>query len=133
MSKRFICAGIGALSLCALALAVAPRASAQDPILTPVIVDTAAPIIVRAITPKPKEGVVKFQGYIVNANVAQLTARARENDLAVQTFPLSQAAAAKMQKIIDKGGYQHGDKITVYYDSKTRQALKFKGKPSRPL
>jgi hypothetical protein len=46
---------------------------------------------------------------------------------------LSQAAADKMQKIIDSGGYQYGDKITVYYDTQSLQALKFKGKPSRPL
>jgi hypothetical protein len=38
-----------------------------------------------------------------------------------------------MQKIVDKGGYQYGDKVTVYYDPQSHTALKIKGKPSRPL
>jgi len=38
-----------------------------------------------------------------------------------------------MQQIVDKGGYQYGDKITVYYDPRSLKAIKFKGKPSPPL
>jgi hypothetical protein len=51
----------------------------------------------------------------------------------MQTFPLSEPLAAHMQKIVDKGGYQYGDKVTVYYDPQSHTALKIKGKPSRPL
>jgi hypothetical protein len=53
--------------------------------------------------------------------------------MAIRTFPLSQEASDKMQKIIDKGGYQYGDKVTVYYVPATSQAIKFKGKPSKPI
>ena len=35
------------------------------------------------------------QGYVQNANTAQITVRAKGNDLSIQTFPLSEAAAAK--------------------------------------
>jgi ribosomal protein L18 len=59
--------------------------------------------------------------------------RAKDNDLAVRTFPLSQAAAAKMQQIIDRGGYQYGDKVTVLYDPASEKAVQIKGKPSKPL
>ncbi len=38
-----------------------------------------------------------------------------------------------MQAIIEKGGYQYGDKITVFYNPQTLQAANFKGKPSRPI
>jgi hypothetical protein len=38
-----------------------------------------------------------------------------------------------MQAIIDKGGYQYGDRITVYYDAQSLEAMKFKGKPSPSL
>ncbi len=108
-------------------------AAAQGPI-TPIIVDTAATIIVNAIKPKPKAtGQVKFEGYVQNANIAQITVRAKGNDLSIQTFPLSEAAAAKMQQIIDKGGYQWGDKVTIYYDPATVKAIKVKGKPSKPV
>jgi hypothetical protein len=37
-----------------------------------------------------------------------------------------------MQKIVDKGGYQYGDKVTIYYNPSTMQAMKVKGKPSKP-
>jgi hypothetical protein len=119
----------------------ASRAAAQDPILTPIIVnevapmvvDEAAPIIVK-LAPKPKQtGLQKYEGYIVHANIAQVTVRAKGNDLGIQTFPLNPDVAAKMQKIVDNGGYQYGDKITVYYDPTSRTAMKIKGKPSRPL
>jgi hypothetical protein len=132
MKKILQLAGGATLSLMALGTLGAPRVAAQDPILTPIIVDTAVPIVVNTIKPKPT-GLAKFQGYVMHANNIQLTVRAKGNDMAVQTFALSQPAAAKMQQVIDKGGYQYGDKITVYYDPQSLQAVKFKGKPSRPL
>jgi hypothetical protein len=118
----------------ALAVAIyASPAAAQSP-LTPIIVDTAVPIIINAIKPKPKAtGQVKFEGYVQHANIAQITVRAKGNDLSIQTFPLSEAAAAKMQQIIDKGGYQYGDKVTIFYDPATVKAIKIKGKPSKPV
>jgi hypothetical protein len=133
MKKAFVYSGVSALALLGVALLAPSRASAQDPVLTPVIVGEAAPIIVKAVTPKPKPGVQKFQGLFLNGSIAQVTLKQRGNEMAIQTFPLSEVASAKMQKIIDKGGYQYGDKVTVYYDMTTHKALKFKGKPSRPL
>jgi hypothetical protein len=112
----------------------ASRAAAQDPVLTPIIVSEVAPIVVSAVTPKPKPpGIVKFEGTIVNANTAQVTARAKNNELSLQTFTLNPEVATKMQKIVDNGGYQYGDKVTIYYDATSRTAVKIKGKPSRPL
>ena len=107
-------------------------AIAQDPILTPIIVDTAVPIIVAAVKPKPT-GLDKFEGFVMNANTAQITLRAKGSDLTIRTFSLSEVASAKMQKIVEKGGYQFGDKVTVYYEPATSKAIKFKGKPSKPI
>ena len=134
MKQTLHLAVIAALGLAALATLGAPKASAQDPILTPIIVDTAVPIIVNAVTPKPKNiGLVKFEGFVMSANTAQVTVRAKGNDMAIRSFALSQPAATKMQQIVDKGGYQYGDKITVYYDPQSLEAMKFKGKPSPSL
>ena len=52
----------------------------------------------------------------MNANTAQITVRAKGNDMAIRTFTLLREAATKMQTIVDKGGYQYGDKVTVMYD-----------------
>jgi len=120
-------------SLPVLALAVlwCSPAAAQDPgVITPIIVDTAVPIIVNAVKPKPT-GLAKFDGFVMNANIAQITVRAKGNDLTIQTFTLSQEAATKMQQTIDKGGFQYGDKVSVLYDPGSLKAVKVKGKPSR--
>jgi hypothetical protein len=125
--------GLGLPLLLAAAGALSSPAAAQSPI-TPIIIDTAVPIIINAIKPQPKAtGLGKFEGYVQNANIAQITVRARGNDMALQTFPLSEAASAKMQQIIDKGGYQYGDKVTILYDPATLKAMQIKGKPSKPI
>src|SRR3982074_2249544 len=97
-----------ALWFCA-GVACAP-AAAQDPII-PIVIDTAVPIIIKAVKPAPKpQGQQKFEGFVMNANRAQITLRAKDNDLALRTFALDDKTADKMQQIIDKGGYQYGDK-----------------------
>jgi len=125
-----------ALALPAAFLAAAvscPPAAAQAPVV-PIVVDTAVPLVVNAVKPKPKaNGLAKFEGFVVHANIAQITARAKGSDLTILTFPLSQQASQKMQQIVDKGGYQYGDKVTIYYDPTTMQAIKFKGKASKAI
>jgi hypothetical protein len=135
MKRIVIIAGLGLPLILAAGGVFASPAAAQSPVTTvPVIVDTAVPIIVDAVKPKPKTtGLDKFEGFVMHANNAQITVRAKGNDMAIRTFPLSQAASDKMQKIIDKGGYQYGDKVTIYYVPATSQAIKFKGKPSKPI
>ena len=103
--------------------------AAQDPI----VVSTAAAIIVDTIKPKKQDLRPKFEGTVMNSNSVLITVRSKTNELGVQTFTLSPDASVKMQKIIDKGGYQYGDKVTVYYDPVTHQALRVKGKASKPI
>jgi hypothetical protein len=105
---------------------------AQDPVVAPIVADVAVPIIIKAIKPKPS-GLAKFEGFVMNANIAQITVRAKGNDMSIQTFTLSQQASAKMQQIVDKGGFQYGDKVTVLYDPSSLKAIKVKGKPSPAL
>jgi hypothetical protein len=104
-------------------------AHAQDPI----VVATAAVAVIEAVKPKKQSPYPKFEGTVMNSNNVLITVRSKENELAVKTFTLSQEARDKMQKIIDKGGYQYGDKVTIFYDSTTNQAIKVKGKASKPI
>lgn len=133
MSCRFKFAGI-ALPIALVAAAFCcPRAAAQSPAtVAPIIVDTAVPIVVNAVKPRPT-GWGKFEGFVMHANTAQITVRAKGNDMAVRTFALSPQAADKMQEIVAKGGYQYGDKVTVMYDPVSLKAMKLKGKPSKNL
>ena len=103
-------------------------------VVAPIIVDTAVPIVVSAVKPKSKTaGMGRFDGFVMHANIAQITVKAKGNDMSLQTFTLSEHAAAEMQAIVDKGGYQYGDKVTVYYDPTSLKALKVKGKPSKAI
>ena len=132
-TKLIVCSGISALVL-ATALSSSARAQVPIPVVAPIVVDTAVPIIISAIKPTPKPtGLVKFDGFVMHANIAQITVRAKGNDLTIRTFPLSPDAAAKMQQIVDKGGYQYGDKVTVLYDPTSQRAIRIKGKPSKAL
>ena len=128
-------AGFGLPLLLATAGLFSSPAAAQVPTaVVPVVVDTAVPIVVSAVKPKPKPtGLSKFEGFVMNANIAQITVRAKGNDLGIRTFSLSEAAATKMQQIVDKGGYQYGDKVTILFDPATSRAIKVKGKPSKPV
>lgn len=125
-------AGMGLGALLVTGISGVPAQAQAPAVIDPIVLDTAVPIVVNAIKPKSKTvGMGKFEGYVQNANIAQITVRAKGNDLAIQTFALSQQMSAKMQTIVDKGGFQYGDKVTVFYDPTTRQALKIKGKPSK--
>ena len=133
MKSFFKTFGFGLPLLLVAAGVISSPAAAQNPVV-PIVVDTAVPIVVNTIKPKPKPtGLAKFEGYVYHANIAQITVRAKGNDLAIQTFSLSEVAAAKMQQIVDKGGYQYGDKVTILYDPATMKAMKIKGKASKPV
>ena len=107
-----------------------PPAAAQ----APTVVTLVTPIVVNMLKPKTNaNGLAKFEGFVMHANIAQITARSKENELTILTFPLSQEASQKMQQLVDRGGYQYGDKVTIYYNPSTMQAMKLKGKPSRPI
>ena len=120
---------------CALAAGFAfsavAAANAQVPASVAVpVIETAVPIVVATIKPNRPQ-FPKFEGTVINATVAQITVRAKGNDMAIETFPLTPDASAKMLQIIDKGGYQYGDKVTVFFDPESKKALKVKGKPSK--
>jgi hypothetical protein len=133
MKSSLISAAASTALFLALVFCSSAHAQGPVPVVAPIIVDTVAPIVVSAVKPKPKPGVAKFEGFVMHANIAQITVRAKGNDLAIRTFPLSEPAATKMQQIVDKGGYQYGDKVTVLYDETSQRALKVKGKPSKAI
>jgi hypothetical protein len=119
---------------CALgaALVVFGTTAANAQVPAPVV-ETAVPIVIGALKPHKGPLQPKFEGTVVNATVAQITVRAKGNDMGIQTFPLAPEASAKMLQVIDKGGYQYGDKVTVFYDPDSKKALKVKGKPSKAI
>jgi hypothetical protein len=127
---------IALLSLPALLLAgfSCSTASAQDPSVVIPVVETAVPIVVNTLKPKPlPSGIAKFDGTVMNATTVQITVKAKGDDMTIRTFALAPAASAKMQETIAKGGYQYGDKVSVLFNQSSQQAVKIKGKASKSL
>jgi hypothetical protein len=110
-----------ALALAALALA-APAAAQQE----------TAPVVKAKPAKPPKVKTEKFKGTVVHATAAQITVQGEENQRVVRTFSLSPKMRERMQKIIERGGYQHGDKVTVYYQPTDEVATRVRGKASKP-
>jgi hypothetical protein len=129
--SKIVWLGLRALVLAGLSCSTA---SAQTPAEVVPVIDTAVPIVVNTVKPKPlPNGIAKFDGTVMNATSVQITVKAKGNDMSVRTFALSQAASAKMQETIAKGGYQYGDKVSVLYNQGSLQAVKIKGKASKSL
>jgi hypothetical protein len=129
--SKIVWLGLPALMLAGLSCSTA---SAQDPAMVIPVIDTAVPIVVNTIKPKPlPAGIAKFDGTVMNATSVQITVKAKGEDMSIRTFALAPAASAKMQQTIAKGGYQYGDKVSVLYDQGSLQAVKVKGKASKSL
>ncbi len=110
-----------AVTALGILLALCATLAAQQQVLPPIVV----------VAKKPK--VEKFRGEVLSATTLQLVARSRENATVIRTFSYTPAVREQMQKIIDRGGYQHGDRVEIHHEAGKDVAVKIKGKPSKPL
>lgn len=117
------------LLVAGLAVAAAP-ARAQDPVTA---VAVAAPIVIHEITPKktksPSGAWMKVE--FLHADNNSMVVSEQGNERMIHTFTYNADVKTKMQKIINAGGYQYGDKIKIRYAPGTTVALKIHGKPSK--
>jgi hypothetical protein len=101
------------------------RAEAQTvPISTGIPVSSST----KPATAKP----LKFDGQVIASNSVTITVRSRENAMLTETFSYSPGVRDQMIKILNKGGYQYGDKVVIHYKPGTTTAVKLQGKPSKP-
>ncbi len=109
-----------ALLAVAVAAAAALTLGAQE--------DTGKPIRVKS----PKLRVMSFRGEVLYANIVQISVRSREDPRMVRTFTYTPKVKEQMEKLIQRGGYQPGDRVAIRYQAGSDVALKIKGKPSKP-
>ncbi len=78
--------------------------------------------------------VLRFRGAVMHQVEGSITVRSLEpnHELEVRTFSYSDRIRKQMEKILDSGGYQYGDKVEIFYTSGTTVALRIDGKPSKP-
>jgi len=117
------------------ALAVAAAVATATTSVRPQV--TTAPAI-RAKIRQPKTQFLWFKGEVVHADQQSIIVRDRQDPRFVRTFTYSPKAKEKMERIIENGGYQYGDKVKIQYQagqtgSTGDVALDIKGRPSKPL
>jgi len=98
---------------------------------------TTAPAI-RVKVKQLKTQLSWFKGEVLHADQLSIIVRDRQDPRFVRTFTYSPKAKEKMERIIENGGYQYGDKVKIQYqagqtDSSQNVALDIKGRPSKPL
>lgn len=103
------------------ALALGPLAAA-----VPAQVTEGKPIVLK----RPKAKTLKFKGTVIAATPVQITVRDANHERIVRTFSLTPEMQQKMQDIINRGGWQNGDRVEVHFKEDGEVAHKIKGKPS---
>lgn len=92
-------------------------------------VETGKPIQLKA----PKKKIAKFKGEVLSMTSVQIIVRSQANERVIRTFTYTPEVREKMQQIIDRGGYQHGDRVEIHHEPGSDVAVKITGKPSKPL
>ena len=117
---------IFAPALLAAMASMAVPAQAQTP------VEIVAPIIARTLIPRkaPTSGTwLKVE--VIHQDSNSIIVSEEGNERVIHTFTYADSLKDKMQNMVDRGGYQWGDKIKILYNPGQTVALKIKGKPSK--
>jgi hypothetical protein len=95
-------------------------------------VTTAPAIKAKSVrTQEPKPAKTRFE--VLHMMSTGIQVRSLVNGLEIHTFIYSDQIRDAMQKLLDQGGYQYGDKVEIQYQPGSDVALKIKGRPSKPL
>ena len=129
--KRTIAIAVSLL-FAALAMAAAPAmAQTSDAhVSAPIVVHTVnGPTSTKKSSTSSSNAWMKAE--FLHADGNSMVVSEQDNERVIHTFTYSDKVKAKMQKIIDAGGYQYGDKIKILYTPGNTVALKIHGKPSK--
>lgn len=108
-----------------LALAFLLSAPAQAQLNAPVVIKTPT------VAKTAKGNWLK--GEVIRADANSIIVREQNDGMMIHTFTYTPDVQAQMQKLIDQGGYQYGDKVKILYQQGQTVALKVRGKPSKAI
>ena len=117
----------------ALVLAAAHVAAAQQPAapqqsVPAVQASVSTPVVaVKPLGPK----LDKYKGRVLAFNIAAIIVQSTDNQRMVWSFQYSTELHSKVADMLGTGGFQPGDRVTVYCNPGTTVAVKIKGKPSK--
>lgn len=95
-----------------------------------------APIVVRGSGSQKSTESTKgnwLKAEVIHADSHSIIVREQANGMMIHTFTFTPELQVKMQKMMDQGGYQYGDKIRILYQNGNTVALKVRGKPSKAI
>jgi hypothetical protein len=92
-------------------------------------VDTSGSIVVKKNPPKK----MWLKAEVVHADAVSIIVRERNKEMSVHTFTYSPVVKTWMEKVINQGGYQTGDKVRILYETGQTVALRIVGDPSKPI
>jgi hypothetical protein len=87
------------------------------------------PVVVKQ-TPAKK---VWLNAIVIHSDNNSIMVHDAKNSLILYTFTYANSLRDKMQKILDSGGYQSGDKVRILYEQGTTLAIDVRGRPSKPI
>ena len=94
---------------------------------------TTAPVIKTKSVHTQETKPTKTRFHVLHMMSTAIQVQSLVNEREIHTFTYSDQIRDQMLKLLDKGGYQFGDKVVIQYQPGTDVALKIKGKPSKPI
>ena len=122
MTTSNLIRGLAACALLTATFALCAPAGAQT------TADTAAPIGVQ----ERSSTAVWLKAEVVHADLHTIIVRERDNSMLIHTFTYSEKTQDKMNYIVENGGYQVGDQVSIRWIPGGSEALDIKGRPSKP-
>ena len=116
--RRFKSVGIFAGLLFACACIAFPAKAQTAP---------APPVKVTQVKVKP----TWLTGEVIHFDAHSIVVREQGSERSIRTFTYAPGAQAQVQKAMNKGGYQYGDKVRIRYQPGQTVALAIRGKPSK--
>jgi hypothetical protein len=83
-------------------------------------------------SPPQTQKIVKTRFEVIRMTYQAIQVRSLVDPREIHTFNYAPEIRDQMQKMLDAGGYQYGDKVVVWYRPAANVVVKVKGKPSRP-
>jgi hypothetical protein len=99
----------------------------------------AVPIVTKIIntvlpqTQSTPKGSNWMKAEVIHADSQSIIVREQQNGMMIHTYNFSPELKDKMQAILDRGGFQYGDKVSILAMPGETVALRIHGKPSKPL
>ena len=95
----------------------------------------SAPLVVRT-NPAGSQNAAKgswMHAEVIHVDSNSMVVREQANGMMIHTFTYTPELQTQIQRILNQGGYQYGDKIKILYQQGQTLALKVRGKPSKAL